>query len=64
MYNVDEIDVWGLREDLKYEYRNLAQYGGWDDGEIEAVGIDYMSDKEVLEMAERAGINLSGYRRF
>ena len=56
------IDIEQLRADLKQEALDAFFGGGFGGALIEASDIDRASDQELMDMAERRGINLRDYQ--
>lgn len=56
------IDIEQLSEDLKQEALGAFFGGGFGGALIEASDIDRASDQELVDMAERWGIDLSKYQ--
>ena len=56
------IDIEQLREDLKQEALGAFFGGGFGGALMEASDIDHASDQELVDMAERQGIDLRDYQ--
>lgn len=56
------IDIDALREDMKNECYGAFFGGGFGGALIESFDIESASPEELVQMAQRQGINLSKYR--
>ena len=56
------IDVDALREDMKNECLGAFFGGGFGGALVETGDIDRASDEELVELAQRKGINLREYQ--
>lgn len=56
------IDIDALREDMKNECYGAFFGGGFGGALIESLDIEDASPEELVQMAQRQGINLNKYR--
>ena len=55
-----EIDIRRLRRDLK-DYYGTAMFNGYPMAVIDLSNIDHASDREVVELAQKNGIDIKKY---
>jgi hypothetical protein len=56
------IDVDQLRNDMRDECMGAAFGGGFGGALVEAMDIDRATDEQVVEMAQRKGIDIKNYQ--